>query len=140
VRLALGVATARASQRTEYGADHAAVVAASTQATLGALDCLYLADVVHSWQHRFAVLQRQPDWADLRRTIEAVPARQRERIRRIGRLRRQRIDATHPSTAARIDVVRARPPSAGAIYLTDADDAAITAELLAFTSRSAVTG
>ncbi|MDQ1542107.1 MAG: hypothetical protein QOH29_2833 [Actinomycetota bacterium] len=131
---ALSIATARAGQRGEYFADDAAAVAASSKATLSLLDELYLIDVVQAWEHRLRIQRRAPAWTDLRATLDAVPPRQVERLRRVGRLRHQRIDASHPSTAARIDVVKARPARAGTIWLSDGDDAAITAELAAFSA------
>jgi Zn-dependent protease with chaperone function len=130
----LSIATARAGQRGEYFADDAAAAAASSKAMLSLLDELYLVDVVQAWEHRLRIQRRAAAWPELRATLDAVPPRQVERLRRVGRLRHQRIDATHPSTAARIDVVNARPARAGTVWLSDGDDAAITAELAAFSA------
>ena len=116
-------------------ADRAAATVASTAAAVELLEHSSLGAVVAAWEWRHLSQRRQPDWADLRTTLDAVPAHQRERLRRLARARGERTEPQYPATALRIDALRAAPAAAGTVYLSDSDDSAITAELSA-ASRS----
>lgn len=55
----------------------------------------------------------------LRTALEDVPERERERRRRVARLDDMRLDITHPPTAARIDLLLARPPRQPTVALDE---------------------
>jgi hypothetical protein len=116
----------------------AAVMAAnvgSTQAAVALFEHSYLSGVVSSWWRRLDAQHREPDWADLRATLEAVPPRELERFRRVARQRGQRLDGLQPSTPGLIDVLSAHGPQAAKVWLSDSDDAAINRELLVSARR-----
>jgi hypothetical protein len=110
----------------------AAITAAnvgSTEAGVAMFEHSYLSPVVSAWWRRRDAQHGKPDWASLRATLEAVPPRELERFRRVARQRRERLDALQPSTPGLIDVLSADGPKTAKVWLSDSDDAAITAEL-----------
>ena len=67
----------------------------------------------------------------MRIAFEEIPERERERRRRIARLESARLDATHPPTGRRIELLERRPPRTAAVTLDPARHAAIERELAA---------
>lgn len=101
------------TQRAEYLADLAAAEVAGTDATVGLLEKLMLESTFRSTvQH----VSRQRDcdlFAELSAAAASIPERERLRRHRVARLEEARLDATHPPTARRIDLLeqrRHRPP------------------------------
>jgi Zn-dependent protease with chaperone function len=125
----LTVVSARASQRAEFRADRMAARLGSSAAAIEAIDRAYLAPVVDTWMLRVSRGKVSSAWSQLADEVDAVPARQVERMRRVGRLRRQRIDATHPSNAARIDALTALPLVDAAVTLSPSLDEAVLREI-----------
>jgi hypothetical protein len=77
-----------------------------------------------------AIVQRGPAvWETVRSKLEAVPEREHERLRRAARLRHYAVDARHPPTVLRIDLIRARPASEAKVRISEATTRAIAAEL-----------
>jgi Zn-dependent protease with chaperone function len=119
----------RAQQPAEHRADLVAAQVAGRDAVLRLLDSLLLADSA-----AFALVaarnagSRDP-WAEQRRRFEALPARERARMERQGRLRLQRADASHPPTHYRIEIVRAFGAEQGSLDPADGALAAMDAEL-----------
>ena len=66
---------------------------------------------------------------ELNAAIVEVPARERERRRRIARLEEARLDDTHPPTARRIELLERRPRQAGRVVAGDDRAAAVDEEL-----------
>jgi hypothetical protein len=133
VRLATAAAVRAAVRQVD--ADAVGATVGSTAAIVALLRHSYLSDVVASWRGRRMATSRAVDWADLRATLDAVPPRQVDRLSRVGALRRARVDNGTPSTAARIEALLSRPAQAGSVWLSDADDSAITGELSALAIR-----
>jgi Zn-dependent protease with chaperone function len=120
----------RASQRAEYMADMLSAKVASPAAAASSIDRAYLFPVVETWMLRASRRTTPSGWQELVDEVESVPARQIERMRRVGRLRRQRVDETHPSNAARIEVLTALVDAAPAVTLSTTDDDAVLKEIL----------
>jgi Zn-dependent protease with chaperone function len=100
----------RDSQRAEYLADALGAEAAGTAAALSAMDKLHLGSSVYMTIHRVALNWRGQDmFAELRREAAEVPPRELERIRRVEQKENSRLDVTHPPTAFRIGLLKARP-------------------------------
>jgi Zn-dependent protease with chaperone function len=127
----LATVAARASQRSEYRADSVAAHVASRDAAVSLLDRLFLHPVVDTWLSRVSRRKGSVSWRELVAEVEATPTRQVERLRRVGRRRRQRIDDSHPSHAARIDALMAMPDSSPAVTIGADVDAAVLKEILA---------
>jgi hypothetical protein len=134
-RLELSLAR-RSSPRAEYLADQEADRVASTGATLSLMDKLLLTD---SCQFSVARALRRGDrdvWGTVRRDMDGIPARERERLRRIAARQGHRVDETHPPTALRVKALAAGPPSEMPLVEVDASRAAaIDSELAAATAR-----
>ena len=98
------------SQRAEFLADWLAAKVGGTEAQVTMLEKLQLYDTFFT-ELKFAYLKHQvPDFfAHLKRHTNQVPARERERLRRIEQLTHVGIDTTHPPTAQRIAFVKSRP-------------------------------
>jgi heat shock protein HtpX len=120
------------TQRAEYLADALGAKAAGTAATVGALETFYLRDVVNM---TIDMVTLNPNsngedlFAELRRCTSQVPEREWERIRRSQGLANSRLDATHPPTAYRLEMLRAHQVSQPAVVLSEADSREIEREL-----------
>jgi Zn-dependent protease with chaperone function len=123
----------RDSQRAEYLADRLATRAAGTTAVLRLLDALHLHSTVDVTLRRLAVAHSKADFfLELREHVAALPERERERIRRVERLEDSRLDATHPPTAFRIDLITAGPVASAAVTLNVIDAQLLDNELATF--------
>lgn len=120
----------RDSRRAEYLADAQAARAAGTAAVVALHERLLL-------ESQFLLTVQQAAQADdaaalfarLHEALDAMPERERERRRRVARLEHARLDATHPPTALRIELLEARPALAPAVTLNSAWSARIDSEL-----------
>ena len=65
----------------------------------------------------------------LRSKVENIPPRERERLARVARLAASRLDATHPPTAYRIQLLQARPAGQPEFMISAEDNEAIEREL-----------
>ena len=61
--------------------------------------------------------------------VAEVPARERERVRRVATLEKARLDATHPTTAARIRLLEERPAVTARLNPDEQSGRAIDTEL-----------
>lgn len=109
----------RDSQRAEYLADYLAASTSGTEAMLGLLEKLHLERTFEVSLQRIALSQDQNQdlFEALRERMASVPDRELERIRRVEQMAGSRLDATHPPTALRIQVLRAHPVSAPSVKL-----------------------
>jgi Zn-dependent protease with chaperone function len=100
----------RDSQRAEYLADALAAGIAGTAATIGLHERLLLESMLKSTVQR--AMHARRNGADLFDELDAVlqrvPARELERRRRAARLEDARLEATHPPTAKRIELLERR--------------------------------
>jgi Zn-dependent protease with chaperone function len=98
----------RAGPRAEYRADEAAARMASTDAVAALLDKLLLAQMSRAFVATSIRGRDAEMWSTVRSKLIAVPARERERLRRVARLKHQAVDASHPPTSQRIDLLSTR--------------------------------
>jgi Zn-dependent protease with chaperone function len=119
----------QSSQRAEYFADMLAARAASTEAMIGALDALYIADPC-SGAVRFAARRGETDiWAAEQKFFLSITPREWERYRRIETRDGTAIDATHPPTNLRIELQSSKAAQPAAISVTSDEWKAIAAEI-----------
>ncbi|MGI5359421.1 M48 family metallopeptidase [Streptomyces sp. CA-252508] len=131
----------RATQRAEYLADSAAARAGSTDAAVGLMDRLLVADSVVTTLRREGnaaqVVRRgtatgdRADglWERLAAETESIPEDEYERQRRVGALRGHSVDSTHPPTHLRRACLLLGDARAAAVTMTDDRAGAIAAEL-----------
>jgi heat shock protein HtpX len=130
VTYALSLLAWRDSQRAEYLADDLAARVAGAEAKRGLLAALQYQGVVELAVQNLALGRAKDDLVtELERAARAVPARERERLRRVGLLEDARIDATHPPTALRIAMLERRSAMDPLVIVGVDEDAAIRAEL-----------
>jgi Zn-dependent protease with chaperone function len=127
---ALSLLAWRDSQRAEYLADDLAARVAGVDAKRGLLAALQYHGVVELAVQSLALGRGEGDLVtELERATQAMPARERERLRRAGLLEGARVDATHPPTALRIAMLERRSPATPLVVVGADEDAAIRAEL-----------
>ena len=61
--------------------------------------------------------------------LDTMQASERERQRRLSKRKGRRVDATHPPTALRIAMIQQRPALPARIWLSDAEESQLDAEL-----------
>jgi Zn-dependent protease with chaperone function len=98
----------RDKQRAEFLADALAAKAAGGPGAVGLHEKFLLESTFTAVVHQAAHGRDDDLFGVLRTAVEAVPERERERRRRLARLERTRLDATHPPTSHRIRVVEAQ--------------------------------
>src|SRR5262249_1798556 len=97
------------SQRAEYLADSMGARAGGTQAMLNVLHKLHMTEALVTAIDRFYDINKQGVFDALRRKIEHVPPRELERVSRIEKRVATRLDASHPPTMYRIQLLEAWP-------------------------------
>jgi Zn-dependent protease with chaperone function len=123
----------RESQRAEFEADRLAARAGGNDAAIGLLEKLHLRDAVRSIVAAAAV--QDPGCNVLERIrvrVSAMPDRERARHRAAMRLQDARLDATHPPTLHRVELLRQLPAAVRSVTVSDAQHTAIDAELARF--------
>lgn len=98
----------RESQRAEYLADYLAATISGARAAVSMLDKLHFGSTFPFTVNVLLSEARGSFLADYRQRIAATPAREVERMKRIGRLEGARLSATHPPTAYRMEFLAAR--------------------------------
>jgi heat shock protein HtpX len=112
----------RDSQRAEYLADYLAATVSGTKAHLTLLDKSHMHSMVDLLVQTTALKQEQPDlFAELQGKVAQIPARERERIRRVAQLQESRLDTTHPPTAYRMAFLQSHFLDE-ARFILDSDD------------------
>jgi Zn-dependent protease with chaperone function len=122
----------RDMQRAEYLADALAARVAGTDAEISSDEKLLLAPLVLAAVSRVAHAlpgERVDAFDELAAAVARVPERERERLRRVARLEETRLDATHPPTAKRIELLERRGRVDGLVILDAQRSAAIDDEL-----------
>jgi Zn-dependent protease with chaperone function len=121
----------RDSQRAEFLADALAARVAGTDAAIGLEEKVLLESTV--WQAVQHSSRERSAPADLFEQLAGaavgVPARERERRRRVARLEEARLDETHPPSAHRIRLLEERPHLGPQVVLDSVASAAIDSEL-----------
>lgn len=121
------------SRRAEYLADRLAATVAGAHAEVRLQEKLLLTQSAVSALHRHAIRRDATDgdvFDAMREAVADVPARERERRRRIARLEGARLSATHPPTAKRIELL-GRLPAAEPLVRADPERAAAALSELA---------
>jgi heat shock protein HtpX len=112
----------RDSQRAEYLADYLAATVSGPKAHLTLLDKSHMHSMVDLLVQTTALKQEQPDlFAELQGKVAQIPARERERIRRVAQLQESRLDTTHPPTAYRMAFLQSHFLDE-ARFILDSDD------------------
>jgi len=99
----------RAGHRAEYRADRIGALAGGTNGMAGAIDVLWIRDIVAASLRTAARRGDEHPLLDLPRLVAEVPEQERERLRRRAALRLQRVDDDHPPTAMRAEYIAATP-------------------------------
>ncbi len=121
----------RNSQRAEYLADHLAAQVSGTDAALSGLEKLHLDNTfIQTVQRLSLTYQDEQNFFDtFRWQVASVPAREFERIRRVARLAASRLDATHPPTGSRIELLKPHPSAQPKVALSPSEIEQIDREL-----------
>jgi Zn-dependent protease with chaperone function len=128
--LVLAVFALRTSQRAEYLADDLAARVAGVGAKRDLLTALQAADVANLALQQLALARGEHSLtARLEQAMHEIPQRERERLRRVGRLEQACIDASHPPTALRLAMLDRRADAPPLVVLSEAEHAAINREL-----------
>jgi Zn-dependent protease with chaperone function len=121
------------AQRAEYLADALGAEVAGTAGAVGVHEKSFLEPTFHAAVQR-ASRGREGEAADVfAEAVSAaagVPDRERERRRRVARLEEARLDATHPPSARRLELLERRGPQEARVTLTDERSHAIDQELM----------
>jgi Zn-dependent protease with chaperone function len=119
----------RSTQRAEYLADRLAAGIVGSSATIAAMDRLHLADYCER-QVLQSVKRREVDlWAAERAYLAELPELEIERLRRLDARRGHAVDATHPPTHLRVEMLRSRSQEPGRPESIQADWPGIAVEL-----------
>jgi len=118
-------------QRAEFLADWLAANVGGTGAQVTTLEKVQLYETFYT-EARFAYLKKDqmPDFfAHLKQHTDQVPARERERLRRIEQLTHVGIDTSHPPTAQRIVFVKAHPVDQPLVELSPLETEQLQSEM-----------
>lgn len=97
-------------QLAEYKADYMAAQVASTQAATDGLEKLFHGDSLHLCTQKMALGKISGDLLDnFKAQVGTVSPREKERCRRACVLLETKLDATHPPTSFRVDVLKKYP-------------------------------
>ncbi|SDC22127.1 Zn-dependent protease with chaperone function [Streptomyces prasinopilosus] len=142
VLMLLDQLTLRAAQRAEYLADSVAARAGSTEAAVGLMDRLLVADsaaaVLRIEANRVRAARRGGRrtedregelWEHLAARMDAIPEHEYERRRRAGVLRGHSVDSTHPPTHLRRECLLAGGSVPAAVAVDGERERRIAAEL-----------
>ncbi len=120
----------RDSQRAEYLADALAARVAGTEAAVALSEKWLLESTFRGVvQHAARAGDDSDLFEELAAAVVEVPDRERERRRLVARLEGARLDATHPPTAKRIELLEKRPRQEPRVSLSPERSALIDAEL-----------
>ncbi|HTW12229.1 MAG TPA: M48 family metallopeptidase [Solirubrobacteraceae bacterium] len=126
----LATLAARQGLAAEYYADVLAARAGGTQAATAGLEKLLVADACSFQLIQTVKYDKSADpWEHLASYAADIPEHERERQRRLGRLRLPAIDSSHPPTQLRADLVRSLAPAEPQVVLSPEREAAITQEI-----------
>jgi Zn-dependent protease with chaperone function len=119
----------RSGQRAEYYADRVAAHAAGTPAMLALLDSFHLGRAC-MLAIRYAAQRDEGDpWAAERGLVRDFNPKEWERLRRLDARRGTAVDATHPPTNLRAEMLETGPQESATIEVAAAQSVAIVSEL-----------
>jgi Zn-dependent protease with chaperone function len=107
----MAVLTYRDSQRAEYRADYLSAQVSGTNGALLLLDKSYLTPNFYTHVQRMAssVTNTTDIFTEFNVYLATLPTREKERLHRANLMEGARLDASHPPTAHRIEVLQAHP-------------------------------
>jgi len=121
----------RESQRAEYLADRLAATVAGAASTRSMLQALSLTEAADEAMHRAALARGLVDLPTLLQDFRRdLPSAEVERWNARSRSEGWRVDATHPPTAMRIDMLARFPEHGGEPLLSEAEEQQLDAELV----------
>lgn len=120
----------RESQRAEYLADYLAATVSSTPAAVSLLNKLHFGSMFPFTVNVLLSEASGSFLARYRQRVLATPAREFERMKRVGRLEGARLDATHPPTTYRMDFLAARSIVEAKVSLSAFESELIDRELV----------
>ncbi len=136
VIVAFALVSLRVGQRAEYLADAMAVRAGGRSAARALLETFL---VTGTLLRAGRLVPRNAPAGESYAAIVAhaaeLPATEKDRLVRQGRMRQHRVDSSHPPTAMRLDHVASRPDEPARVVLDAGQAAAIDAELAAPLAR-----
>lgn len=121
------------SQRAEYLADHLGATVGGSNSMLLLLNQLALSATFWNTLQRTSLAgagQELDFFQELRHQMEIVPLRERERIKRVTLKEESRLDATHPPTVYRIEMLKIHPVATGQVILSSELSERIENELI----------
>ena len=131
-------------QRAEYLADELGARLAGSEALLGLLGKLGLAEAVGGFltasknrSNAKRAAAASGLWPSLAEYVDSIPDTEKQRRKIVDRLRNTRTDVSHPANHLRIALTEARPQSSGVLKLSEDEWAAIDAELAPGYARAA---
>lgn len=130
LELGLGTLALRSGQQTEHVADRLGARVAGREAALGLTSRLAQ---VESLGFALDVALRYDDEVDVggkaRSYVASVPAHELRRQLRLAAVTQQRIDASHPPTTRRLELLRLAPETASQVVLDEARATAVDREI-----------
>jgi Zn-dependent protease with chaperone function len=118
-------------QRAEYLADEMAARLGSSAAAVAIMERFSLGESV---QHFLRQAKHSPQEGDpfaaLTQYLDSVPDHEKRRRLLLQELHNTRVDRTHPANYLRRKLLLARPPRSASVEVTDAEWAAVDAELI----------
>lgn len=126
----LALLTFRDSQRAEYRADYLSAQVSGTNGVLRALDKSYLSQSFYTHIQRLAAGGKPTNmFTEFEGYSKNLPAHEKERLHRANLMEGARLDATHPPTAHRIELLQAHPVHLPKVNLAPDVEAQIEQEL-----------
>ncbi len=127
----------RDSQRAEYLADLLAASTSGTNAMLSLMEKLHFSSTFALAVHRAALSKgiRFDLFDELDQLMMKVPQRELERIKRVQQLEMSRLNATHPPTAYRIDLLRSHYVSHPKVEFPSSDFEQLEREMFPLRSK-----
>ncbi len=119
-------------QRAEYLTDVLGAEISGTGAMVSCLEKFHLEGAFRFTLQQFAIdrnADRRDFFAELLEAATQTPAREVERVKRVWQIELSRLDATHPPTAYRIQLLQSRPASTGSVLFSPEEEAQLEAEL-----------
>lgn len=124
------------SQKAEYLADYLATKVCGTEPMLDLLEKNQLGNRFESVLHRISLRNEKSDlFEEFRKDILSLPSHEKEKIRRVGKLEKSRLDATHPPTFFRVEFLKNHSEKNAKISLTEEKAKQIDEEILKIQSQ-----
>lgn len=126
----------RESQLAEFRADLFGSQVAGTKAMLAMMEKCHYDNTVYNAQQTYTLAgQNQSFWAILQEHVNALPANELERLRRMQQIEGARMDSTHPPTVDRLQVINSHPFDTPKVQLSENEYTRIKNDLVDYYER-----